>query len=182
MLWQLSLIYEDQRGGVVEGRALVFRHYLICHIGRHWCRGVQCIHLFSFLQIATILEQLGVGAGPSFRTITDTKLMGKIGFNCQLLLEIGLTTDSNHSTCFHKTVRFSRSKSSRFSMNKFYSIRVGEAVFLKKQRNQNQVKMIRINPSFFSCAKDLTISEGTGVTSLFHSRVLMSFPRKIDKN
>ena len=75
-------------------------------------------------------EQLG--AGPSFRTITDTKIMGKIGFNCQLLLEIGLTTDSNHSTCFHKTVRFSRSKSSRFSMNKFYSIRVGEAVFLKK--------------------------------------------------
>ena len=46
--------------------------------------------------------------------------------------------------------------------------------------------MIRINPFF--CAKDLTISEGTGVPSLFHfhSRVLMSFhaplrPRKIDK-
>lgn len=33
---------------------------------------------------STILEQLG--AGPSFRTITDTKIMGKIGFNCQLLL------------------------------------------------------------------------------------------------
>ncbi|KAL9411468.1 hypothetical protein AB3S75_045130 [Citrus x aurantiifolia] len=58
--------------------------------------------------------------------------MGKIGFNCQLLLEIGLTTDSNHSTCFHITVRFSRSKSSRFSMNKFYSIQVGEAGILKK--------------------------------------------------
>lgn len=29
--------------------------------------------------------------------------MGKIGFNCQLLLsEIGLTTDSSHSTWFHK--------------------------------------------------------------------------------
>ena len=39
--------------------------------------------------------------------------MGKIGFNCQLLLsEIGLTTDSSHSTWFHKTVRFSRSKAS----------------------------------------------------------------------
>ena len=54
-------------------------------------------------------EQLGVG--PSFRTITDTKIMGKIGFNCQLFLsEIGLTTDSSHSTWFQKTVRFSRSK------------------------------------------------------------------------
>ena len=39
--------------------------------------------------------------------------MGKIGFNCQLpLSEIGLTTDSSHSTWFHKTVRFSRSKAS----------------------------------------------------------------------
>ena len=83
--------------------------------------------------------------------------MGKIGFNCQLLLsEIGLTTDSSHSTWFHKTARFSRSKSSRFYMKKiwlsmFYSIQVGEepdSVFLKKQRKQNQVKMIRINPLF----------------------------------
>ncbi|KAL2469698.1 hypothetical protein Adt_37834 [Abeliophyllum distichum] len=42
---------------------------------------------------ATILEQLG--AGPSFRTITDMKIMVKIGFNCQLpLSEIGLTSDS----------------------------------------------------------------------------------------
>ena len=41
--------------------------------------------------------------------------MGKIGFSCQLSLsEIGLTTDSSHSTWFHKTTRFSRSKSSRF--------------------------------------------------------------------
>ncbi|KAG5586118.1 hypothetical protein H5410_046552, partial [Solanum commersonii] len=69
----------------------------------------------------TILEQLG--AGPSFRTITDMKIMVKIGFNCQLpLSEIGLTT----------------------------------------------------------------AFEGTGVTSLFHSRVLMHFhaplrPRKMDK-
>ena len=47
----------------------------------------------------------------SFRTITDTKIMGKIGFNCQLLLsEIGLTTDSSNSTWFHKTVWFYRSK------------------------------------------------------------------------
>lgn len=52
---------------------------------------------------ATILEQLGVG--PSFRTITDTKRMGKIGFHFQpLLSEIGLTTDSSHSTWFHKSV------------------------------------------------------------------------------
>ncbi|KAF4359988.1 hypothetical protein F8388_004495 [Cannabis sativa] len=52
---------------------------------------------------ATILEQLGVG--PSFCTITDTKIMGKIGFNCQLFLsKIGSTTDSSHITWFHKTV------------------------------------------------------------------------------
>ncbi|KAF4360038.1 hypothetical protein G4B88_025799, partial [Cannabis sativa] len=58
---------------------------------------------------ATILEQLGVG--PSFCTITDTKIMGKIRFNCQLFLsKIGSTTDSSHSTWFHKTVQFSRSK------------------------------------------------------------------------
>ncbi|KAL8200705.1 hypothetical protein R6Q57_012044 [Mikania cordata] len=60
------------------------------------------------------------------------KIMGKIGFSCQLSLsEIGLTTDSSHSTWFHKTTLFSRSKSSRFYMKKiwlsvFYSIRVGE--------------------------------------------------------
>ncbi|NP_054981.1 hypothetical protein SpolCp096 (plastid) [Spinacia oleracea] len=47
--------------------------------------------------------------------------MGKFGFNCQLLLsEIGFTTDLNHSTCFHKSVRFSRSKSSRFYMKKIW--------------------------------------------------------------
>lgn len=59
-----------------------------------------------------------------------------------------------------------------FSM--LYSILVGEepdSVLLKKEGKQNQVKMIRITPS--SCAKDLTISEGTGATFLFnfHSRV-----------
>nr|YP_010517968.1 hypothetical protein ON926_pgp032 [Stenocereus thurberi]UXN84234.1 hypothetical protein [Stenocereus thurberi] len=44
--------------------------------------------------------------------------MVNFGFNCQLLLsEIGLTMDLSHSTCFHKSVRFSRSKSSRFYMN-----------------------------------------------------------------
>nr|YP_010514712.1 hypothetical protein RF15 [Ostericum maximowiczii]YP_010514725.1 hypothetical protein RF15 [Ostericum maximowiczii]YP_010514799.1 hypothetical protein RF15 [Ostericum muliense]YP_010514812.1 hypothetical protein RF15 [Ostericum muliense]YP_010514973.1 hypothetical protein RF15 [Ostericum sieboldii]YP_010514986.1 hypothetical protein RF15 [Ostericum sieboldii]YP_010515060.1 hypothetical protein RF15 [Ostericum huadongense]YP_010515073.1 hypothetical protein RF15 [Ostericum huadongense]UXL len=70
--------------------------------------------------------------------------MIKVGFSCQLSLsEIGLTTDSSHSTwCtwFHKTARFSRSKSSRFYMKKvwlsmFYSIRVGEEpdpILLKK--------------------------------------------------
>ena len=65
-----------------------------------------------------------------------------------------MNTDSSHNTWFHKTVRFSRSKSSRFSMKKiwlsmFYSIRIGKepvSVFLK--RNQNQVTMIRINPFF----------------------------------
>jgi hypothetical protein len=137
-----------------------------------------------------MLEQLG--AGPSFRTITDIQIMGKSGFSCQLSLsEIGLTTDSSHSTWFQKTARFSRSKSSRFSMKKIwlsmlYSIRVGEEPDPVVLIKQNQVKMIRINPS--SCAKDLTISEGTGVPSLFHfhSRVLMSFhaplrPRKMDK-
>jgi len=64
----------------------------------------------------------------------------------------------------------------QFSM--FYSILVGEepdSVFLKKEGKQNQVKMIWIAPS--SCAKDLTISEGTGATFLFnfHSRVSISF-------
>ncbi|KAF4402751.1 hypothetical protein G4B88_010203 [Cannabis sativa] len=35
----------------------------------------------------------------------DTKIMGKIGFNCQMFLsEIGSTTDSSYSTWFHKTV------------------------------------------------------------------------------
>ncbi|KAJ9559819.1 hypothetical protein OSB04_004979 [Centaurea solstitialis] len=91
----------------------------------------------------TILEQLGAGPSFRFRTITDMKIMGKIGFSCQLSLsEIGLTTDSSHSTWFHKTTRFSRSKSSRFYMKKiwlsvFYSIRVGEepdpSLFKKKK-------------------------------------------------
>lgn len=63
-----------------------------------------------------------------------------------------------------------------FSM--FYSILVGEepdSVFLKKEGKQNQVKMIWVAPS--SCAKDLTISEGTGATFLFnfHSRVSICF-------
>ena len=63
-----------------------------------------------------------------------------------------------------------------FSM--FYSILVGEepdSVFLKKEGKQNQVKMIWVAPS--SCAKDLTISEGTGATFLFnfHSRISICF-------
>lgn len=106
-----------------------------------------------------------------------------MGFNCQLLLlEIGLTMDSSHNTWFHKIRRFFRSKSSRFYMKKrFFSAyfdtgrrrnRLG--IVKKKQRKQNQVKMIRINPFLLRCAKDLTISEGTVATSLFnfHSRVL----------
>ena len=81
--------------------------------------------------------------------------MEKMGFNCQLLLsEIGLTTDSSHST-FIKSVRFFRSKSNRFYMKKilfsmFYSILVGEEPdsVKKRERKQNQVKMIRITPFF----------------------------------
>ena len=44
---------------------------------------------------------------------------------------------------------------------------------VKKRGEAEQVKMIWITPS--SCAKDLTISEGTGATFLFnfHSRVPM---------
>lgn len=74
-------------------------------------------------------------------------------------------------------------------LSMFYSIRVGEdpdSVFLKNQRNQNQVKMIWINP--FLLRQRSYHSEGTGVTSLFHfhPRVLMCFraplrPRKMDK-
>uniref|UniRef100_A0A453LHV1 Uncharacterized protein n=1 Tax=Aegilops tauschii subsp. strangulata TaxID=200361 RepID=A0A453LHV1_AEGTS len=53
--------------------------------------------------------------------------------------------------------------------------RTQHSVFLKKEGKQNQVKMIWVAPS--SCAKDLTISEGTGATFLFnfHSRVSICF-------
>jgi hypothetical protein len=120
--------------------------------------------------------------------------MGKIGFSCQLSLsEIGLTAYSAHSTWFHKTTRFYRSKSSRFYMKKiwlsvFYSIRVGEEpdpLLLKKIEETEPSQDDTDQPL---CAKDTTISEGTGVPSLFHfhSRVLMCFhaplrPRKMDK-
>ena len=68
-----------------------------------------------------------------------------------------------------------------FSM--FYSILVGEepdSVFLKKEGKQNQVKMIWVAPS--SCAKDLTISEGTGATSIFPFQFKSSyvFPRPFE--
>src|SRR3954463_12968689 len=45
----------------------------------------------------------------------------------------------------------------------------------QEEGKQNQVKMIWVAPS--SCAKDLTISEGTGATFLFnfHSRVSICF-------
>ena len=84
--------------------------------------------------------------------------MGKIGFNCQLFLsEIGLTTDSSHSTWFQKTVRFSRSKlksvlhEEDLAQHVLFDTgrrRARLSILKKKQRNQNQVKMIRIN-SFF---------------------------------
>jgi len=42
-------------------------------------------------------------SGLSFRTIMDSQIMGKIGFNCQpVLSKIGLTMDSSHRTWFHK--------------------------------------------------------------------------------
>ncbi|PIA29001.1 hypothetical protein AQUCO_06400052v1 [Aquilegia coerulea] len=76
-------------------------------------------------------------------------------------------------------------------LSMFHSIRVREepdSVLLKNERKQNQVKMIRYGSTPSSCAKNLTISEATGATSLFnfHSRVLMCFhdslrPRKMDK-
>ncbi|PIA28989.1 hypothetical protein AQUCO_06400040v1 [Aquilegia coerulea] len=79
----------------------------------------------------------------------------------------------------------------KISLSMFHSIRVGEepdSLLLKKERKQNQVKMIQYGSTPSSCAKDLTISEATGATSLFnfHSRVFMYFhaplkPRKMDK-
>ena len=127
--------------------------------------------------------------------ITDMKIMGKIGFNCQLpLSEIGLTTDSSHSTWFHKTARFSRSKSSRFYMKKiwlsmFYSIQVGEetdSVFLKKSRKQNQVKMIRINPLFlrqrsYHFRRNWSYISFPFKSSYMFSRPFPLRPRKMDK-
>ena len=57
---------------------------------------------------------------------------------------------------------------------------------LKKKNREIRTKSRWYGSTPPSCAKDLTISEGTGVTSLFHSRVLMRFhaplrPRKMDK-
>ena len=128
--------------------------------------------------------------------------MGKIGFNCQRLLsEIELTTDFSHSTWFHKTVRFSQSKARSeedLAQHVLFDTRTRRTrlgILTKIEESEpsqddtdqpllltpkilpfsNQVKMIQINP--FSYAKDLTISEGTRVTSFFHfhSRVLMCF-------
>lgn len=85
--------------------------------------------------------------------------MGKIGFHCQLLLsEIGLTTDSSHSTWFHKIrtifpiyIEQVLHEEDFALLGMFYSIRVGEepdSVLLKKERKQNQVKMVWIHPFF----------------------------------
>ncbi|KAG9438675.1 hypothetical protein H6P81_021395 [Aristolochia fimbriata] len=57
----------------------------------------------------------------------------------------------------------------------------------KKERKQNQVKMIRINPFLLRCTKDLTSSEGTGAISFqfpFKSSYVfprLLRPRKMDK-
>ena len=74
-------------------------------------------------------------------------------------------------------------------LSMFYSIRVGKepnSVFLKNREIRTKSRWYGSTPS--SCAKGLTISEGTVVTSLFnfHLRVLMCFhtpsrPRKMDK-
>lgn len=125
--------------------------------------------------------------------------MGKIGFSCQLSLsEIGLTTDSSHSTWFHKTARFSRSKSSRFYMKKiwlsmFYSIRVGEEpdpvlLIIKKieeaEPSQDDTDQpLLLTPKILPFLKEL---EFHLFSIYFHSRVLMYFhaplrPRKMDK-
>lgn len=115
----------------------------------------------------------------------------KLGVNCQpFLSEIGLTTDSSHSTWFHKTVRFYRSKSSRvlFYMKKiwlsmFYSIRVGEepnSVFLKEVE-PSQDDRILLLLAFLRQRSYRNFSY-----LFFHSRVLMCFhtrlrPRKMEK-
>lgn len=122
--------------------------------------------------------------------------MGKIGFSCQLSLsEIGLTAYSAHSTWFHKTTRFYRSKSSRFYMKKiwlsvFYSIRVGEEpdpLLLKKieetEPSQDDTDQpLCFAPKILPFPKELEFH----LFSNFHSRVLMCFhaplrPRKMDK-
>lgn len=71
----------------------------------------------------------------------------------------------------------------------FYSIRVGEehdSVLLKKERKQNQVKMIRINPFFLRQRSYHFRSNWSYISFQFLPRVLMYFhaplrPRKMDK-
>lgn len=53
--------------------------------------------------------------------VMDSQIMGKIGFHCQLLLsEIGLTTDSSHSTWFPK-IRFPDLNRTVFTWRRFFS-------------------------------------------------------------
>lgn len=134
---------------------------------------------------STILEQLG--DGPSFLTITDTKIMDKMGFNSQLLLsEIGLNTDSSHSTRFHniKPYDFPDLNQAGFPWRRFGS--ACSIWYGLKKEIRTKSRWYWSTPS--SCAKDLTIPEGTGVPSFFHfhSRILMCFRaplrlRKMDK-
>jgi len=93
----------------------------------------------------------------------DSKIMGKIGFNCQLHLNrAGFVL---HEEDFVQHVLFDTGRRrTRLGIGK----KRGEA-------EPSQDDTIRITPS--SCAKDLTISEGTRATFLFnfHSRVPNSF-------
>jgi hypothetical protein len=98
----------------------------------------------------------------------DSKIMGKIGFNC-LLSEIGLATDSSHSTCFHKrkSVRFSLHEEDFVQHVLFDTGRRRTQFGIVKNRGEAEPSQDDTDhPS--SCAKDLTISEGTGATFLFH--------------
>lgn len=76
-------------------------------------------------------------------------------------------------------------------LSMFYSIRIGEepdSVLLKKERKQNQVKMIRINP-FFLRQRSYHFRRNWSYISFpfpFKSSFLMCFhaplrPRKVDK-
>ena len=102
-----------------------------------------------------------------------------MGFHYEpLLSEIELTTDSSHSTCSHQIHTIFPIKIEQvlheedFVQHVLFDTgrrrtRLGIG---KKEDKQNQVK---ITPS--SCAKDLTISEGTGVEFYFFSIPIQEF-------
>ncbi|KAJ8438030.1 LOW QUALITY PROTEIN: hypothetical protein Cgig2_030011 [Carnegiea gigantea] len=113
--------------------------------------------------------------------------MGNFGFNCQLLLsEIRLTMDLSHSTCFRKSVRFFRSKSSRSYVNEedlarhvLFDIGRRRTRLDIKKRKQNQVEIIWINPFFL---RQRSYPFQNSVLSLpFKSSYAFPRPRKKDK-